>query len=313
MNRISIVMILFMLAACAPRNEIQEPATREPIHQKYCWTAEDSFTDRKVIRLCRAIESNDIAQIERLVAEGADVNSLGKGGMTPLMWSFPGNKLDRFRRLLELGADPNVFFESDFNTKGNGFMPGQSVTELAAATRFPGYFSCVMNHGGNPKLVNPVSKHGLLIVMIHAGVPDCVERTQLFADKGGDVNQKSSDGCPAVMEAAKFFAQFNVANRLLDLGADPRAYWDDQNKKLSYIVVRYRMDEHVITDQAKSDLYDLEQRLTKIGESLEEARADKLRWRSWDWPSGEGLRKLNAERAERHAQEAVTQGRRNSD
>ena len=66
------------------------------IHQRCGWRAEDYFTDPKVIMLCRAIEANDLAEMERLVKAGADVNAQGKDKMTPLLWAFPDNHLPRF-------------------------------------------------------------------------------------------------------------------------------------------------------------------------------------------------------------------------
>ena len=62
-------------------------------HQRCGWKAVDCFTDPKVIALCRAIEANDLAEMERLVQAGADVNARVKGNMTPLLWAFPDNHL----------------------------------------------------------------------------------------------------------------------------------------------------------------------------------------------------------------------------
>jgi hypothetical protein len=59
------------------------------VHQRCGWKAEDYFTDPKVIALCHAIEANDLAEMERLVKAGADVNAQGKDKMTPLLWAFP--------------------------------------------------------------------------------------------------------------------------------------------------------------------------------------------------------------------------------
>ncbi len=87
-------------------------------HQKCGWKAEDYFDDPKVVALCKAIEANDLAEMDRLIAAGADVNAKGKDGMTLLLWAYPDNKLDRFKKLLEHGADPNVITKSDFNTHG---------------------------------------------------------------------------------------------------------------------------------------------------------------------------------------------------
>jgi ankyrin repeat protein len=122
-------------------------------HQTCGWKAADYFDDPQVIALCKAIEANDLKEIDRLVAAGADVNAKGKGNMTPLLWAFPDNKLPRFKRLLEHGADPNVILsEHDFNARGE-MKAGKSVTHMASTTSFPGYFEAVFEHGGDVNLV----------------------------------------------------------------------------------------------------------------------------------------------------------------
>src|SRR5689334_16940629 len=98
-------LILAALGGCQKVKRFLPYATW---HEKHNWKAEDYFVDPQVIALCRAIEANDLAEMDRLIAAGADVNGQGKGKMTPLLWALPDNKLARFERLLQHGADPNV-------------------------------------------------------------------------------------------------------------------------------------------------------------------------------------------------------------
>ena len=104
-------------------------------HQKHYWKADDYFDDPKVIALCKAIDARDLKEIDRLVAEGADINTKGKGNMTPLLWAFSEDNQAVFKRLLEYGADPNVKVTSDFDTKG--IHPGDSVLCYAAEIIYP--------------------------------------------------------------------------------------------------------------------------------------------------------------------------------
>ena len=117
-----------------------EDRERTP-HELMGWKAEDYFEDRKVVALCKAIEADDVTELDRIVKEGADVNAKGKGNMTPLLWAFPGGKLDRFKRILEHGANPNVLITSDLGTKGQVFLPGMSVTHMACDTGFDGFWT----------------------------------------------------------------------------------------------------------------------------------------------------------------------------
>jgi ankyrin repeat protein len=91
--------------------------TNAPWHELHGWKAADFFTDPQVIALCDAIAANDVARMKERIAAGADVNARGKGNMTPLLWAFVDNKPERFRLLLEAGANPNVYIESDFGIR----------------------------------------------------------------------------------------------------------------------------------------------------------------------------------------------------
>ncbi len=85
------------------------PSAAAPRGKWVKWNAGDYFTDQGVIALCKAIEAHNLTEIDRLVKSGVDVNARGRGNMTPLLWAFPVGQ-DVFRKLLELGADPNVEF-----------------------------------------------------------------------------------------------------------------------------------------------------------------------------------------------------------
>jgi hypothetical protein len=121
---LSVGLAVGFLTGC---QEIARMAPASTWHQKCGWKAEDYFDDPQVIALCKAIEASNLVEIDRLVAAGANVNAQGKDKMTPLLWAYPDSNLQRFKRLLELGADPNVVIESDFNTRG-GMRAGDSVT-----------------------------------------------------------------------------------------------------------------------------------------------------------------------------------------
>lgn len=70
-------------------------------HERLKWKAEDFFTDPGVISLCRAIEKRDVAEIERVVKSGVNINTKGRGNMTPLFWAFPMGE-GVFKKMLEL-------------------------------------------------------------------------------------------------------------------------------------------------------------------------------------------------------------------
>lgn len=273
-------------------------------HQKCGWKAEDYFDDPNVVALCHAIEANDLAEMDRLVAAGADVKALGKGKMTPLLWAYPDNKLPRFKRLLELGADPNVIVESDFNTHG-AIIRGDSVTQMACKTEFPGYFEVVFSHGGDPNLVGTGIIPETPLFMVIGGVgKDKIGRVELLIRKGANLNQLDGAECTPAMSAV-VRRRFDIALVLLKAGADPRIYKPGSNTRLIHILVGTEPTKETWTDKQKLDYSALTDFLTHKGESMEEARADIRRWLSWNQINGDYRRKMDAEIAARKAKVAA--------
>jgi hypothetical protein len=275
---------------------------RKTFHQRCGWKAEDYFTDPKVIALCKAIEANDLAEMERLVKEGADVNTQGKGNMTPLLWAFPDDQLPRFKWLLEHGADPNVKIESEFNTRG--FMvPGDAVTHFVCKTAFPGYFEAVFEHGGDPNLRTRRYEDVPLTLVIKGGGGGNREgKIRKLVAIGADPNMFSGQITPA-MDAVTWGGQYGLANLLLDLGADHRVYEENGMRRLIHFVVLEEQAFRGNDPQQKADYQALLKRLIDRGESIELARKDIARWYSWSRTTNEYNEKMDAEIAERKARE----------
>lgn len=278
-------------------------------HQKCGWKAEDYFDDPQVIALCKAIEADDLEEIDRLVAAGADVNAKGEGKMTPLLWSFFDNKLARFKRLLEHGADPNVVIESDFNTRG-AVSAGDSVTHMASKTAFPGYFEAVFEHGGdvNLQLTSRVGLHDTpLFSVIKFGGANKKERIQLLLDKGADINYMNGADATPVMNATSWGGQYGVALALLEKGADHRIYKPRSNTRLIHIVLGEVRRSKAWTSQQRNDYQRLVKWLEDHGESVVVAQADIDRWASWVGTPAQKAKLRRREVAERKAREKAAQ------
>jgi ankyrin repeat protein len=252
-------------------------------HRRLKWRAEDYFSDPKVIDLCRAIEVNDLPKMDRLIAAGANVNEQGKGNMTPLLWAFPDNKLERFKRLLDHGADPNVIFQSDFGTAGQ-ISPGESITHLACDTNFPGYFEAVFDHGGNPNLVSTAAlkpDDTPLFTVIKGSSSDKPEKIQLLVAKGADLNHMNGTWATPTIQAVSWGGQYDIALLLLKKGADFRKCEPETTFRLVHVVLREQRRKLSWTGEQAHDYQQLVSWLEDHGETLEEARADEARWAKW--------------------------------
>ena len=247
-------------------------------YDKFGWHAEDYFDDPKVIALCEAIQNEDLAEIDRLVAAGADINGLGKGKMTPLLWAFPENKPEVFKRILEHGANPNVYVEDDFGTQMSGIVPGDSVTHLAAETWFPNYFKYVMQHGGDANLVDPLHDETPLISLIKGHCANKPEAVQILIDAGADLNDVQS-GSPPVIVATRWGGQYGLALQLLEAGADHEVYVVGENSQLVHHVVSEERRRPMWSPKQAQDYDKLVAWLKARGVSFEKARADRARWK----------------------------------
>lgn len=278
------------------------------VHQRCGWKAEDYFTDPQVIALCRAIEANDLAEMERLVKAGADVNAQGKDKMTPLLWAFPDNQLPRFKWLLEHAANPNVAVEGEFNTRQT-ISRGDSVTLMACKTSLPGYFEAVFDNGGDPNIrhTGPLgfSQTPLFAVITRSG-GDRAAKVRRLIDLGADMNDRASGGTP-VMQAVTWFGQYELALIMLEAGADHRTYQHNDYRRLIHVVAgqERRMNEY--TPEQREGFREVVKWLEDHGESYEAAKADIARWDSWSRTTGEFRRKMDAEIAERRVSERTAE------
>ena len=105
------------------------------------------FSDAKVIELVNAAKTGDMQTIDRLVAEGVDVNAKGKDDVTALFFALEARNKAGFQRLLEQHADPNMQ-----NSK-----TGDSVISLAAKIEDDSsWLKLVLEHGGNTEVADMV-------------------------------------------------------------------------------------------------------------------------------------------------------------
>ena len=287
-------------------------------HTVVNWKAKDYFEEPGIIKLCVAIEKNDVVEMEQLIAAGADVNTTGKDGMTLLLWAFPDRKVERFRCLLEHGANPNVFFESDFGVGNRPFHPypeggkffddsgchaGQTVTHLACRSPVLEYIQLVMAHGGEPNLVDKKTKETPFDIIMSRSMPEKLERVQLLLEKGANPNRlcEYRGGYPVVLATQSH--SYDAALALLKGGADPNLAKPRDSRTLVHWVLMH--EEHVPFSDAKqdSDYHALVSWLKENNAPLERAAADlnrkgrpwgkeKRRQRDEEFAKLEALRKV---------------------
>ena len=153
-------------------------ATRAPTFRM---SLETTFADPSVRALAAAARKGRIAWLDELVAQGVDVNSRGKRGVTPLFWAM--KDIRGFERLLELGADPNALF------RRYDFEDDTSVIHWAAKHSDTRFLRQALEHGGDPNLATVPSGRTPLF---HSGyLTHNMAAARMLVDAGADVDARS--------------------------------------------------------------------------------------------------------------------------
>lgn len=98
-----VILVLFS-SACAFRDPEGLPL--------YAMSVSEMFPgDMKAQALALAAADGDVERMDRLVAHGADVNARGTYGVTLPTWVIQHPNKEGFRRLMELGSDPNIHWK----------------------------------------------------------------------------------------------------------------------------------------------------------------------------------------------------------
>jgi ankyrin repeat protein len=188
-----------------------------------------TFSDPRVLALIKAVDREDLPEIDQLVAAGVDINAVGESlklpgqlYVTPLIAAFNRERKASFERLLKLGADPNQA------VRGYG-----AVIQMAArAESDSDWLRLVLEHRGDPNLRGNFGSTPLFDVVFGRRV----ENLRLLIEAGADINHRDGAGSTALIGAAQML-WFEGAFYLLQAGTDYRLKTSERNYDLAYYVI----------------------------------------------------------------------------
>jgi uncharacterized protein len=134
-----------------------------------------------------AAARGDVAEIEKLVAEGEKPNLQDARSRTPLHVAAYLRKHEAARALIRLGADPNALDAERFD-----------IISIAAVNNDLDMLKIALDGGGNPRAVTSVNASTALIAAARRGHVDIVR--SLIAAKA-PLNHVNSFGWTALLEA----------------------------------------------------------------------------------------------------------------
>jgi ankyrin repeat protein len=196
----AILLIAALILNACSRRTIQHGNLRYDVREVFAG-------DPGALALAEAAGRGDVREINRLVAAAANVNAVGKYGITPLWWAAWAENYDGFATLLENKADPNAY-------RAEG-LPIMHVVVQFDEARF---LSAALKHGGNPDALDVASGDTPLFRTVLFGLE---EQTDILLKAGANVNARQAvTRWTLPMRAISSRADYKLVYRLLELGAD---------------------------------------------------------------------------------------------
>jgi ankyrin repeat protein len=190
--------------------------------------ASEYFEDSTQRALVAAVERGDLDGLRRALDEGADVNGVGREGVTPLFWALAKQNLSGFKVLLAAGADPNVVV----NLPEHFQEPKAGAMEISARLENSEYLRALLENGGNPNTI--VNEEWQMPVLYRAIMNRRMRNVQALLEYGANVNFRDKSGATPLTQAVTA-RQFEIALFLLRHGADPTVELDTGSTVVDFI------------------------------------------------------------------------------
>ena len=159
-----------------------------------------------ITELMYAVETNDLAKVEALLASRADVDARNDGGATALLMAAAYGSREIVDSLLAAGADPDI-------ASHRGDTPLASAIQYSHAD----IAVALLKHGANPDVYNsPDDPRFRKNVLVRAAVLGQTQVVELLLELGADVQESGLEA----LSLALWKHHEDVAALLLETGID---------------------------------------------------------------------------------------------
>lgn len=169
---------------------------------------ENLFPDPAARSLAKAAGNGDINEVNKLVNEGIAVDIEGTKRATPLFYAIRSDNIEGFRKLLELGANPNAVYEVEV-----------ALMHLAVQSNNDEFLKAALEYKGDPNLVAGSLGYTPLFRAIGSDGEKDILAIKTLMEYGADLDIKSVKGNTAAITAAGV-GRFDIVYELLTNGAD---------------------------------------------------------------------------------------------
>jgi ankyrin repeat protein len=161
-------------------------------------------------QLVEAAERGDTATVQRILADGADINVQDARGRTPVLAATHANRVETARALIQAGADVNI--RDDIKDNVLLYAGAEGLLDILRLAIAAGADTRITNRFGGTALI-PAAERGHIAIV-----------EELLTHSDVDVNHVNNLGWTALLEAIVLSdggpRHQQIVQRLIDHGAD---------------------------------------------------------------------------------------------
>ena len=213
-----------------------------------------SLFSEKEYPIIQAIHDCDKDKILEMMRQGWNVNSMGKHGMSYLLYAIWEDNYRMTEFLLEHGADPN-FLSAYWEVSPNGAVPMLPLERVCYDKYGMNYVKLLLKHGANPNDARAQ------LPIFAAALNNDKRKIEYLLEHGADINQFSSSK-ETIITDQSIAGKWEMVLWLWDKGADPMktggigvfkgeanvAFWvqdaidlgNDENKGIKEVIARLK-------------------------------------------------------------------------
>jgi hypothetical protein len=262
---LALVLLLSLLMACSSDTKTKGKETMYFTHN-----------DAEVL-LEQAINADDAAGISIAIEKGANPNTVGLHGVTPLLMAVGKIKPHATAELLLHGADPQIRDKEKDNPMTLAVQNYQKEPKL---------LQMLLNAGGDPNTLtadnNPIIKRFLSDYNFDA--------VRYLAGQGADINARTRSEDPLVLSYG-LSEDWDAVLTLLELGAD----YDYPDERFSWMEIFSNPNRHAPDSPIWPYKVKVWKFLKERGMAVPDKIEDLVDQNYWDWLEEKGLPKHKLE------------------